>query len=179
MEQAIISGVAHDRSEAKITIVGVPDRVGEAARIFEALADSAINIDMIVQNISAASTARTDISFTLPKEDLRRARPALEQVRIDVGASEVVTDSDIARISLVGAGMKTHPGVAADMFDALADAGINIEIISTSPIRISCVVRAGDIERAVQVVHERFRLADPPIYREEPTTVARAPEAGS
>jgi aspartate kinase len=177
MEQAIIAGIAHDTSEAKVTVTGVPDRPGIAARVFRPLADAGVNIDMIVQNVSAAG--HTDISFTLPKEDLRRAQAALEQVRIDVGALDVVTDDDIARVSLVGAGMKTHPGVAADMFDALADAGINIEIISTSPIRISCVVRAGDIERAVQVVHERFRLADPPIYREEPTTVARAPEAGS
>jgi aspartate kinase len=177
MEQAIIAGIAHDTSEAKVTVTGVPDRPGIAARVFRPLADAGVNIDMIVQNVSAAG--HTDISFTLPKEDLRRARAALEQVRLDVGALDVVTDNDIGRISLVGAGMKTHPGVAADMFDALADAGINIEIISTSPIRISCVVRAGDIERAVQVVHERFRLADPPIYREEPTTVARAPEAGS
>ena len=178
MEQAIIAGIAHDTSEAKVTILGVPDRPGIAARVFRPLADAGVNIDMIVQNVSAAG--HTDISFTLPKEDLRRARTALEQVRVEVGASEVVTDDDIARISLVGAGMKTHPGVAADMFDALADAGINIEIISTSPIRISCVVRASEIERAVQVVHERFHLADPAIHREEPATVApAAPEVGS
>jgi aspartate kinase len=164
MEQAIIAGIAHDTSEAKVTILGVPDRPGIAARVFRPLADAGVNIDMIVQNVSAAG--HTDISFTLPKDDLRRAGPALEQVRADVGASEVVTDDDIARVSLVGAGMKTHPGVAADMFDALADAGINIEIISTSPIRISCVVRAGEVERAVQVVHDRFRLADPAIYGE-------------
>jgi aspartate kinase len=177
LEQAIIAGIAHDTSEAKVTVTGVPDRPGIAARVFRPLADAGVNIDMIVQNVSAAG--HTDISFTLPKEDLRRAQTALEQVRLDVGALDVVTDDDIARVSLVGAGMKTHPGVAADMFDALADAGINIEIISTSPIRISCVVRAGDIERAVKVVHERFRLADPPIYQEEPTTVARAPSEAS
>jgi aspartate kinase len=178
MEQAIIAGIAHDTSEAKVTVTGVPDRPGIAARVFRPLADAGVNIDMIVQNVSAAG--HTDISFTLPKEDLRRAQTALEQVRLDVGALDVLTDDDIARVSLVGAGMKTHPGVAADMFDALADAGINIEIISTSPIRISCVVRAGDIERAVKVVHERFRLADPPIYQEEPTIAAHAPsEAGS
>jgi aspartate kinase len=177
MEQAIIAGIAHDTSEAKVTVVGVPDRPGIAARVFRPLADAGINIDMIVQNVSAAG--HTDISFTLPKEDLRRAQAVLEQVRVEVGASDLLTDDDIARVSLVGAGMKTHPGVAADMFDALADAGINIEIISTSPIRISCVVRAAEIERAVKVVHDRFRLADPAIYREEPTTVAAAPsEAG-
>ena len=171
MEQAIITGIAHDTSEAKITVIGVPDRPGIAARVFRPLADSGINIDMIVQNTSA--DGRTDISFTLPTTDLALARSVLEQVCKDVGAADFAADDDIARISLVGAGMKTHPGVAADMFDALADAGINIEIISTSPIRISCVVRASQIERAVRVVHDRFRLADPLIYREEPTVAAR------
>ncbi len=171
MEQAIITGIAHDTSEAKVTIVGVPDRPGIAARVFRPLADSGINIDMIVQNTSAEG--KTDISFTLPKTDLKLARTVLAQVCRDVGATDFQAEDDIARISLVGAGMKTHPGVAADMFDALADAGINIEIISTSPIRISCVVRASEIERAVRVVHDRFRLADPAVYREESAVVPR------
>ncbi|MEO7119304.1 MAG: ACT domain-containing protein, partial [Candidatus Limnocylindrales bacterium] len=165
MEQAIIAGIAHDTSEAKVTIIGVPDRPGIAARVFRPLADAGINIDMIVQNVSAAG--HTDISFTLPKTDLRRAQAVLTQIQADVGAADLVADDDIARVSLVGAGMKTHPGVAADMFDALADAGINIEIISTSPIRISCVVRASEIERAVRVVHDRFRLSEPTIYAED------------
>ena len=134
MERAIISAVAHDTSEAKVSILGVPDKPGIASHVFRPLADEGVNIDMIVQNIAA--DGRTDISFTLPKEDLRRAEPILDQVRERVGARGVETDSGIAKVSLVGAGMKTHPGVAADMFDALADAGINIDIISTSSIRV-------------------------------------------
>ncbi len=165
MEQAIISGIAHDTSEAKVTIMGVPDRPGIAARVFRPLADESINIDMIVQNIS--SQGRTDISFTLPKDDLRRAKPILDATATEVGATGVQADPDIAKVSLVGAGMKTHPGVAADMFDALSEAGINIEIISTSSIRVSCVVRAGDVEGAVQAIHDRFRLSTDVIYREE------------
>ena len=158
MEQAIISGVAHDTTEAKVTILGVPDRPGVAARVFRPLADAGVNIDMIVQNVSAAG--RTDISFTVPRADLARAKPILESAANAVEAEGVATDPEVAKVSLVGAGMKTHPGIAADMFDALADAGINIEIISTSPIRISCVVRAADAERAVGVVHDRFRLGE-------------------
>jgi aspartate kinase len=165
MEQAIVSGVAHDVSEAKVTISGVPDRPGIAARVFRPLADAGVNIDMIVQNVSEAG--HTDISFTLPKADLVRAEPILERLAGDVGARGFTTDGDVGKISLIGAGMKTHPGIAADMFDALADAGVNIEIISTSTIRISCVVRASEVERAVQAVHERFRLADPEIVREQ------------
>jgi aspartate kinase len=156
LEKAIISGVTHDTSEAKAALLGVPDRPGVAAHVFRALADAGVNIDMIVQNSSADGS--TDITFTLPKSDRPAAEPILDRVRGDVGANAVVFDDDIAKVSLVGAGMKSHPGVAADMFDALAEAGINIEIISTSSIRISCVVRAADVERAVQAVHERFRL---------------------
>jgi aspartate kinase len=158
LEQAIISGIAHDTSEAKVTILGVPDRPGIAARVFRPLADAGVNIDMIVQNVSAAG--HTDISFTLPRDDLPHAEPILERVASEVEAGGFTCDPDIAKISLIGAGMKSHPGVAADMFDALAEAGINIEIISTSSIRISCVVRASEIERAVRVVHEQFRLSD-------------------
>jgi aspartate kinase len=165
MEQAIISGIAHDTSEAKVTLMGVPDRPGVAARVFRPLADESINIDMIVQNVS--SEGRTDISFTLPKDDLRRAQPILESTASEVGATGVQTDPDIAKVSLVGAGMKTHPGVAADMFDALSEAGVNIEIISTSSIRVSCVVRAPDVERAVKAIHDRFRLSSDVVYREE------------
>jgi aspartate kinase len=164
MEQAIISGVAHDTSEAKVTIAGVPDRPGIAARVFRPLADAGVNIDMIVQNVSA--DGRTDISFTLPQADLEKAQPILDQAAADVEARGVATDPEVAKISLVGAGMKTHPGIAADMFDALADAGINIEIISTSAIRISCVVRADEVERAVQVVHDKFRLSEPELVEE-------------
>ncbi len=162
MEKAIISGVAHDASEAKVTISGVPDQPGVAARVFRPLADAGVNIDMIVQNVSVAG--RSDISFTVPVTDLDRAEPILRSVAGEVGATDVATDTDVAKVSVVGAGMKTHPGIAADMFDALADAGINIEIISTSPIRISCVVRASEVERAVAVVHDRFRLSDEVVY---------------
>ncbi|MER3408708.1 MAG: aspartate kinase [Thermoleophilia bacterium] len=158
LEKAMISGVTHDTSEAKMTILGVPDRPGIAARVFRALADAAVNVDMIVQNVSA--DGHTDISFTLPKDDLAVAEPILAEIAKEVGARGFTQDADIGKVSLVGAGMRSHPGVAADMFEALAEAGINIEIISTSSIRISCVVRAGDVERAVQAVHDRFRLAE-------------------
>jgi aspartate kinase len=156
LERAIVSGVTHDVSEAKATIVAVPDTPGIAARVFRALADSGVNIDMIVQNVSAEGT--TDISFTLPKSDLPTAGPILDKLAVDIGASSIDLDDDVAKVSLVGAGMKSHPGVAADMFEALAEAGINIEIISTSSIRVSCVVRAGNVERAVQAVHDKFRI---------------------
>jgi aspartate kinase len=156
LEKAIISGVTHDTSEAKLTIVGVPDRPGVAARVFRALADAGVNIDMIVQNVSSAGL--TDISFTLPKSDLAVAEPILEAACQEVGAAGWTQDSDIAKVSLIGAGMRSHPGVAADMFEALSDAGINIEIISTSSIRISCVVRAAEVGRAVEAVHEKFQL---------------------
>jgi aspartate kinase len=158
MDQAIVSGIAHDASQAKVTILAVPDQPGVAARIFRPLAEEGANIDMIVQNVSAEG--RTDVSFTLPKEDLGRVEPALERVARDVGGSGVTLDADVAKISLVGAGMKSDPGVAADMFDALAEAGINIEIISTSSIRISCVVRASEVERAARVLHDRFHLSE-------------------
>jgi aspartate kinase len=156
LEKAIISGVTHDTSEAKATVLHVPDRPGVAARIFRALADAGVNIDMIVQNVSAEGA--TDISFTLPKSDLPAAGPILDVLASEIGARGVVYDDDVAKVSLIGAGMKSHPGVAADMFEALAEAGINIEIISTSTIRVSCVVRASEVERAVQAVHERFRM---------------------
>jgi aspartate kinase len=155
LEKAIISGVTHDTSEAKVVIVDVPDRPGIAARVFRTLADAGVNIDMIVQNVSEHGT--TSITFTMPKSDVAIADPILEQLSKEIGARGVDRDPDIAKISLIGAGMKSHPGVAADMFDALAEAGINIEIISTSSIRISCVVRGGDVDRAVQAVHDRFR----------------------
>jgi aspartate kinase len=157
LEKAIISGVTHDTSEAKVTVLGVADRPGIAARLFRALADVGVNVDMIVQNVS--EHGHTDVSFTLPKTDLPAAEPILERLVRELDAKGVVTDPEIAKVSLIGAGMKSHPGVAADMFDALAREEINIEIISTSSIRISCVVRAHDVERAVQAVHRQFELA--------------------
>jgi len=158
MEQAIISGVAHDRSEAKITVVGVPDKIGEAARIFEALADAGINIDMIVQNISAASTARTDISFTLPRSDGQVAMTSLSRLRDEVGYEQLLYDDRIGKVSLVGAGMRSHPGVSARFFAALASAAVNIEMISTSEIRISVIVEEDQIDAAVTAAHAAFDL---------------------
>jgi aspartate kinase len=155
LEKAIISGVTHDTSESKLSILGVPDQPGIAARVFRTLADAGVNVDMIIQNISQEGL--TSISFTLPKTDVPIAEPLLHALVDEIGASEVERDDDIAKVSLIGAGMKSHPGVAADMFDALAEAGINIEIISTSSIRISCVIRAADVERAVRAVHARFQ----------------------
>jgi aspartate kinase len=156
LEKAIISGVTHDTDEAKVTIIGVPDRPGIAARVFRPLADAGVNIDMIVQNVSEHGQAT--ISFTLPKSDIAVAEPILQSTASELGAQDVETDSDIAKVSLIGAGMKSHPGVAADMFDVLAENGINLEIISTSSIRVSCVVRASEVERAVRAIHERFGL---------------------
>ncbi|MFF2849599.1 aspartate kinase [Streptomyces sp. NPDC058001] len=158
VEQAIISGVAHDTSEAKITVVGVPDKPGEAASIFRAIADAAVNIDMVVQNVSAASTGLTDISFTLPKTEGRKAIDALERTKSASGFESLRYDDQIAKISLVGAGMKTNPGVTATFFEALSDAGVNIELISTSEIRISVVTRADDVKEAVRAVHSAFGL---------------------
>jgi len=158
LEQAIISGVAHDTGEAKVTMRAVPDQPGVAGRMFRPLADAGINIDTIVQNVSAEG--HTDISFTLPKADLARAEPVLARLAAEVDAEGYVCDPEIAKISVVGAGMRSNPGVAADIFEALADAEINIEIISTSPIRVSCVVRASEATRAVRVVHERLKLGD-------------------
>ncbi len=158
LEQALISGIASDSGEAKVTILAVPDHPGVAARVFRPLADAGIHIDMIVQNVSAAG--HTDISFTLPEADLATAEPVFSVIAQQVDAKGYTCDTDIGKVSLVGAGMRSNPGVAADMFEALADAGINIEIISTSSIRISCVVRSSELERAVQVVHDRFRLSE-------------------
>ena len=165
VEDAIISGVAHDTSEAKLTIQQVPDRPGVAARIFSTLAEQNINIDMIVQNVSA--DGRTDISFTLPRGDTFKARSVLEPLADEVGAAGVKVDEAIAKISLVGAGMKTHPGIAAKMFGALSAAGVNIEMISTSTIRVSVVVSRDDVETAVQAVHAVFGLGDDAVLIEE------------
>ncbi|HEX5566028.1 MAG TPA: aspartate kinase [Streptomyces sp.] len=158
MEQAIISGVAHDTSEAKITVVGVPDKPGEAATIFRTIANAELNIDMVVQNVSAASTGLTDISFTLPKSDGPRAIDELEKSRGTIGFESLRYDDRIAKISLVGAGMKTNPGVTATFFEALSNVGVNIELISTSEIRISVVTRQDDVNEAVQAVHTVFGL---------------------
>ena len=158
MEQAIISGVAHDKSEAKVTIVGVPDRTGIAARIFQAIADNDINVDMIVQNVSAAATGLTDISFTVPKAEGQKATGVLQRIQGEVGFASIIYDDTIGKLSLVGAGMRSHPGVTATFFASMADAGVNIEMISTSEIRISVIVREADVERAAKAAHSAFGL---------------------
>jgi len=156
MEQAVVSAVVHDTSEAKVTLAGVPDKPGIAARVFRALADADVNVDMIVQNVSDHGV--TDISFTVPRTDLDKATSITGALSSEIGATGVTTDAAIAKVSLVGAGMKSNPGVAATMFETLATAGVNIEMISTSAIRISCIVREADIEPAVQTLHTAFGL---------------------
>jgi len=158
MEQAIVSAVTHDTSEAKVTVQGVPDRPGIAGTLFRSLADRDVNVDMIVQNVSVHGV--TDISFTVPRDDLAASDEVTGALAAEIGATGVVTDAAIARVSLVGAGMKSHPGVAATMFERLAKEGVNIEMISTSSIRISCVVQESDIERAVRSLHDAFGLGE-------------------
>jgi aspartate kinase len=158
MEQAIISGVAHDRTEAKITVVGVPDRVGTAARIFGIIAEAGINIDMIVQNVSAIATGRTDISFTLPGADGQQALERLRAAQETLGFQELLYDDRIGKVSVIGAGMRSHPGVSAKFFAALAEAGVNIQMITTSEIRISVVVGQADVDVAVNATHKSFGL---------------------
>jgi aspartate kinase len=158
VEQAIISGVAHDRSEVKVTVVGVPDKPGEAATIFRELAAAEINIDMIVQNISTGGTGRTDVSFTLPRTDGPTALNALKRVQDEIGFSDLLYDDHVGKLSLIGAGMRSHPGVSARFFSALAEAGINVEMISTSEIRISVLCRDTQLDTAVRAVHDAFDL---------------------
>ncbi|HYN94585.1 MAG TPA: aspartate kinase [Pilimelia sp.] len=158
VEQALITGVAHDRSEAKITIVGVPDEPGLAARIFSTVAEAEINIDMIVQNVSTEGTGRTDISFTLPKADGASAMAALGKIQEVVQFKELLFDDHVGKVSLIGAGMRSHPGVAAKFFSAVGEAGVNIEMISTSEIRVSVVCRDTDLDAAVRAIHDAFDL---------------------
>ena len=156
MEDAVVSAITHDISEAKITIRGVPDKVGIAARVFSTLAKHNVNVDMIIQNISDAGM--TDISFTAPQADMQRVASALELCLKEIGARTWQIDKNVAKVSIVGAGMKTHPGVTARMFNTLADIGINIDLISTSPIRLSCVIAADRVEEAVTALHTAFGL---------------------
>ena len=160
MESAIVSAVTHDTSEAKMTVTGVSDRPGVAAQLFRSLADADVNVDMIVQNVSVEG--HTDISFTLPHEQTAVASGIVEGIVSDLGATGCVTDDEIARVSLIGAGMQTNPGVAATMFETLSGNGINIEMISTSAIRISCVVREAEAENAVVALHAAFELERQP-----------------
>jgi len=158
MEAAIITGVAHDRSQAKITIVGVPDKPGEAAAIFRAIADAQINIDMIVQNVSAAATSLTDVSFTLPRGEGQTAVTALARLQDSIGFDSLQYDDSVGKVSIVGAGMSSAPGISARFFEALSDAGVNIEMISTSEIRVSVVVAETQVQDAVRAAHEAFDL---------------------
>ncbi|MPV48974.1 aspartate kinase [Pseudactinotalea sp. HY160] len=158
MEAPIISGVAHDRSQGKVTVIGAPDVPGTAARIFEVVAARGCNIDMIVQNVSAAETGLTDVSFTLPEAEAADAREALRGIRDELGFADLVYNENVGKLSLVGAGMRSHPGVSARLFGSLRDAGINIEMISTSEIRLSVIVRSDDLENAVRAVHAAFGL---------------------
>ena len=158
MEQPIIAGVAHDLGDAKITVVGVPDRPGMAAAIFQAVADAGINMDMIVQNVSVHESGATDVTFTCPRADAAKAELALRRIEKEVNFKDIDTDENIGKISLVGAGMRSHPGVSATFFKAIADAGVNVEMISTSEIRISVVTRADDAEKAVTAIHAAFGL---------------------
>ena len=156
MEQVLVRGIAHDLKEAKVTVRGVPDRPGVVATIFGELADAHINVDMIIQNVSESGV--TDVSFTVAKTDLRMALALCQGVKEMIGAKEVVADEHIVKVSVVGVGMRSHSGVAAKMFRALADEGINIEMISTSEIKISCVVEAAKAEPAVRALHAAFEL---------------------
>ncbi|WP_063046385.1 aspartate kinase [Nocardia pseudovaccinii] len=158
LEQAILTGVAHDRSEAKVTVVGLPDEPGYAAKVFRAIADAEINIDMVLQNISKVETGKTDITFTLPKTEGARAVEMLTKRQDEIGFSQVLYDDHIGKVSLVGAGMKSHPGVTATFCEALANAGVNIDLISTSEIRISVLVKDTELDEAVQVLHKAFDL---------------------
>ncbi|MEU4323202.1 aspartate kinase [Nocardia fluminea] len=158
VEQAILTGVAHDRSEAKVTVVALPDEPGYAAKVFRAVADAEINIDMVLQNISKVDTGKTDITFTCPKTDLVRAVQKLTERQAEIGFAEILSDDHIGKVSLVGAGMKSHPGVTATFCEALANAGVNIDLISTSEIRISVLVRDTELDEAVQVLHKAFDL---------------------
>ncbi|MFB7892404.1 aspartate kinase [Microbacterium sp. NPDC056044] len=158
MEEPIVAGVATDLGQAKITVIGVPDVPGKAAEIFKVVAKSGANVDMIVQNVSAATTGRTDISFTLPKTDAATALKALAGDQSEIGFQNLVHDDQIGKLSVVGAGMRTHSGVSATLFEALSVAGINIEMISTSEIRISVVVRGDDLAEAARVVHTAYGL---------------------
>ncbi|HEY2724736.1 MAG TPA: aspartate kinase [Pseudonocardiaceae bacterium] len=158
VEQALLTGVAHDRSESKITVTGVPDELGKAAQIFRVVADAEINIDMVLQNISHSDTGRTDVTFTLPKSDGPIAVSALREMQQQIGFTDVLCDENVGKVSLIGAGMRSHPGVTARFCEALAAAGINIEIINTSEIRISVLVRSEHLDDAVRAIHDAFDL---------------------
>ena len=158
MEDAILTGVAHDRSEAKVTVVGIPDVPGEAAKVFRAVADADVNIDMVLQNVSKIEDGKTDITFTCPRASGPVAVEKLDALKDEIGFSKVLYDDHIGKVSLVGAGMRSHPGVTATFCEALAGVGVNIELISTSEIRISVLVKDTELDKAVAALHEAFDL---------------------
>src|SRR4051812_15639119 len=168
MERPLITAVTHSTDEARITLLGVPDHPGIAGRIFTALADANVNVDMIIQNEPVTEGAMADMSFTVPRSDVRAAREALGPVVSEVGIGSVAEDPTMGKVSVVGAGMKSHPGVAAKVFSTLGDQGINIEMISTSPIKISCVVRGDAVATAVRALHEAFELGEAQVEAEHP-----------
>jgi aspartate kinase len=168
MEHPLITAVTHSTEEARVTLLGVPDKPGIAGRIFGALADANVNVDMIIQNEPVTEGSAADMSFTVPRADLEAARTTLERVLREVGISDVSTDLEMGVVSIIGAGMKSHPGVAAKVFRTLGDEGINIEMISTSPIKISCVIRGQEVERAVRALHDAFELGAGGVEREQP-----------
>jgi aspartate kinase len=167
MERPLITAVTHSTDEARVTLVGVPDQPGVAGQIFTALAAANVNVDMIVQNEPVSPDAQAEISFTVPREDLRMARATLEPMLGEV-AADLSTDAEMGKVSVVGAGMKTHPGVAATVFETLGTERINIEMISTSPIKISCVIRAEEVPQAVRALHTAFDLGAGAIEEEHP-----------
>ena len=168
MEHPLITAVTHSTEEARITLLGVPDEPGAAAAIFGALADAGCNLDTIIQNEPLGEGRKAEVSFTLSMEDLRAAERALEPVKAALGIARIDTDEKIGKVSIVGAGMRSHPGVAAKVFATLADENINIEMISTSPIKISCVIRAEAVPTAVRALHQAFELAASAVQRERP-----------
>lgn len=158
VEEAVLTGVATDNSEAKVTVLGIPDRPGEAAKVFRALADAEINIDMVLQNVSSLENGTTDITFTCPRADGPRAMELLTKLKAEGGWTNILYDDQVGKVSLVGAGMKSHPGVTADFTEALRDVDVNMELISTSEIRISVLTRESDLDKAAQALHEKFQL---------------------
>jgi aspartate kinase len=168
MERPLITAVTHSRDEARITLLGVPDHPGIAGRIFVALAEANVNVDMIIQNEPSTEGAQADMSFTVPRTDLRTARATLEPLIDDLGIAAIADDAEMGKVSVVGAGMRTHPGVAARVFATLGEEGINIEMISTSPIKISCVVSADVVDRAVRALHRAFELGADQVEAEHP-----------
>ena len=168
MEHPLITAITHSREEARITLLGVPDRPGAAAAIFNALADANCNVDTIIQNEPLGDGRAAEVSFTVSYEDLAAAKQALAPLRDSLGLADINTDQEIGKVSIVGAGMRSHPGVAAKVFQTLADEEINIEMISTSPIKISCVIGADHVDRAVRALHAAFELGASEVHQERP-----------